>query len=150
MTAEKMVIAHEIKTFVDDFVRRFASIRRKLQASDDIVAAYEPLLGKEVAGFKDQIHQVLPQCSLFLCGTLYKDLVDFRKKDPSEIPQLLQKEGNALIQAHLLNILNYAKNNKSKADKSWPVLLKSNAFFSYICAYMEGIHSGNGSKVAAN
>jgi hypothetical protein len=30
MTAEKMIIAHEIKTFVDDFVRRFASIRRKL------------------------------------------------------------------------------------------------------------------------
>jgi hypothetical protein len=40
MTAEKMVIAHEIKTFVDDFVRRFASIRRKLQASDDIVVCW--------------------------------------------------------------------------------------------------------------
>ena len=55
------------------------------------------------------------------------------------------KTENALIQAHLLNILNYAKNNKSKADKSWPVLLKSNAFFSYICAYLEGIRKGNGS-----
>jgi hypothetical protein len=140
-----------IKTFVDDFVRRFTSTRRKLQASDDIVAAYEPLLGQEVAnGYKDQIHQVLPQCSLFLCGTLYKDLVDFQKKDPAEIPKLLQQEGNSLIQAHLLNILNYAKNNKSKADKSWPVLLKSNAFFNYICAYMEGIRSGNGpSKIVA-
>jgi hypothetical protein len=147
MTAEKMVIAHEIKTFVDDFVRRFASIRRKLQASDDIVAAYQPLLGQEVAnGYKDQIHQVLPQCSLFLCGTLYKDLVDFQKKDPSEIPKLLQQEGNALIRTHLLNILNYAKNNKNRADKSWPVLLKSNAFFNYTCAYMEGIRSGNGSS----
>jgi hypothetical protein len=150
MTAEKMIIAHEIKTFVDDFVRRFSSIRRKLQASDDIVAAYEPLLGQEVAnGYKDVIHQVLPQCSLFLCGTLYKDLVDFQKKSATEIPKLLQKEGTTLIQEHLLNILNYAKNNKSKADKSWPVLLKSNAFFNYICAYLEGIRRGNGSPKGA-
>jgi hypothetical protein len=152
MTAEKMIIAHEIKTFVDDFVRKFSSIRRKLQASDDIVAAYEPLLGQEVAhGYKDVIHQVLPQCSLFLCGTIYKDLVDFQKKDPSEIPKLLQTEGYALIQAYLLNILNYAKSNKSKADKSWPVLLKSNAFFNYVCAYLEGIRSGTGTpKAVAN
>lgn len=114
------------------------------------MAAYEPLLGVEVAnGYKDQIHQVLPQCSLFLCGTLYKDLVDFQKKDPSSIPELLQKNGNTLIQAHLLNILNYAKNNKAKADKSWPVLLKSNAFFNYICAYLEGIRSGDGSSKSA-
>ena len=144
MTAEKMVIAHEIKTFVDDFVRKFSSIRRRLQAADDVVAAYEPLLGKEVAdGYKDVLHQVLPQCSLFLCGTIYKDLVDFQKKDPSEIPKLLQTDGRALIQEHLFHILNYVKNNKSKADKSWPVLLKSNAFFAYITAYLGGIRSAS-------
>ena len=140
LTAEKMIIAHTIKTFVDDFVRKFSSIRRKLQASDNMVVAYEPLLGHELANdYKDQIHQVLPQCALFVCGTIYKDLVDFQKKDPSEIPTILSKEGHTLIQSHLLNILNYAKSNKSKADKSWPVLLKSNAFFSYICAYLEGV-----------
>lgn len=144
MTAEKMIIAHEIKMFVDDFVRKFSSIRRKLQASDNIVAAYEPLLGKKVANeYKDALHQVLPQCSLFLCGTIYKDLVDFQKKDPSGIPKLLQKDGHALIQEHLLNILNYAKNNKGKADKSWPVLLKSNTFFGYITAYLGGIRSAS-------
>ena len=152
MTAEKMIISHEIKGFVDDFVRKFSSIRRKLQASDDIVAAYEPLLGRELAnGFKDVLHQVLPQCSLFLCGTIYKDLVDFQKNDPSRIPELLQEDGLALIQEHLLHILSYAKNNKSKADKSWPVLLKSNAFFGFIAAYLEGIRLASvpaGSKVA--
>lgn len=147
LTAEKMIISYEIKAFVDDFVRKFSSIRRKLQASDNIVAAYEPILGQEIAiGFKDVIHQVLPQCSLFLCGTIYKDLVDFQKKDPSDIPKMLKIAGHDLIREHLLNILNYAKNNKSKADKSWPVLLKSNAFFNYVCAYLEGIRSGKGSS----
>jgi hypothetical protein len=150
LTAEKMVIAHKIKMFVDEFVRKFSSIRRKLQAADNIVAAYEPLLGKEIASeYKDQIHQVLPQCSLFLCGTIYKDLVDFQHVDASKIPEQLQQQGHGLIQWHLLNILNFATNNRSKADKSWPVLLKSNAFFGYICAYLEGIRKGDGSLKSA-
>jgi hypothetical protein len=94
-------------------------------------------------GYKDVVHQVLPQCSLFLCGTIYKDLVDFQKKDPSTIPAFLQTDGRALIQEHLLHILNYAKGNRSKADKSWPVLLKSNAFFSYITAYLKGMRAAS-------
>ena len=150
LTAEKMIIAHEIKTFVDDFVRRFSSIRRKLQASDNIVAAYEPLLGKEVAeGYKDVLHQVLPQCSLFLCGTIYQDLVVFQKKDPTEIPALLQTNGSSLVQEHLLHILNYARNNTSKADKSWPTLLKSNTFFGYITAYLGGVRTSSSPTVSA-
>lgn len=149
LTAEKMITAHEIKRFVDDFVRKFSSIRRKLQASDNTVAAYEPLVGKEVATqYNDVLHQVLPQCSLFLCGTIYKDLVDFQKKDPCEIPKLLNKDGYALIQEHLLNILNYAKKNKAKADKSWPVLLKSNAFFGYVTAYLQGMRSAPSKAVS--
>jgi hypothetical protein len=69
--------------------------------------------------------------------------VDFQKKDPSEIPKLLQENGRALIQEHLLHILSYARKNKSKADKSWPVLLKSNAFFGFVTAYLEGIRLGS-------
>ena len=76
-----MIVAQQIKTFVDDFVRKFSSIHRKLQAPDDIVAAYQPLLGEDLAK-EDKIHQVLPQCSLFLCGTIYKDLVEFQRRDP--------------------------------------------------------------------
>ena len=149
LTAEKMIIAHQIKSFVDEFVRKFSSIRRKLQASDDLVAAYEPLVGANVAAtYKDVLNQVLPQCSLFLCGTIYKDLVDVQKNSPSVIPVLLQEKGNGLIQEHLLYILEYAKNNKSKADRSWPVLLKSNAFFGFVTAYIEGIRSAaSGAKI---
>lgn len=143
LTAEKMIIAYQIKSFVDDFVRRFGSVRRKLQASDDIIGSYQPLLGPDIAeNFKDVIHQVLPQCALFLCGTLFKDLSEFQKHPPTEIPGLLQSGGDELIREHLLHILRYAKNNKSKADKSWPVLLKSNAFFNYVCAYLGGVRQG--------
>ena len=140
MTAEKMIIAHEIKTVVDDFVRKFAAIRHKLQASDNIQAAYEPALGKLLARrHSDVIHQVMAQCSLFLCGTIFKDLVDLRRNAASLIPGILKDEGTALIQEHLLHIIDYAKSNKDKADRSWPVLLKSNTFFNYITAYLAGV-----------
>jgi hypothetical protein len=143
MTAEKVIIAWEIKAVVDDFVRRFSSMRRKLQASDDSIAAYESVLGKPLTeGYKDVIHQVLPQCSLFLCGILYKDLVDFKKMDPVKIPDELGLRGQTIIQTLLNHILTYAKNNKDKANKSWPVLLKSNAFFNYVCAYLQGVSAG--------
>jgi hypothetical protein len=143
MTAEKVIIAWEIKIVVDEFVRKFSSMRRKVQASDDIGAAYEPVLGKQLTDeYKDRIHQVLPQCSLFLCGILYKDLVDFKKVDPSLIPEVLQKNGQLIIQDLLNHIMTYAKNNDEKANKSWPVLLKSNAFFTYVCAYLQGIRAG--------
>jgi hypothetical protein len=59
--------------------------------------------------------------------------------DPSAIPEELKKSGSSLIQEHLLYILDYARKNKDKADRSWPVLLKSNQFFVFITAYLAGI-----------
>lgn len=141
MTAEKVIIAHKIKTFVDSFVRRFAGIRRKLQAADDVEAAYSPVIGATLAAFPD-IHQVIPQCSLFICGTVYRDCVELQGNASSSIPAILEQRGNALIQEHLGLIVEYAKNNKDKADRSWPTLLKSNTFFSHISAYLSGIRKG--------
>lgn len=140
MTAEKMIVAHKVKNYIDEFVRKFGGIRRKVQASDNIQEAYLPVLGEALARrHSDVIHQVMAQCSLFLCGTIFKDLVDLQGKDPSSIPDFLSTEGSPLIQAHLLYVLDYAKSNKDKADKSWPTLLKSNVFFTYIMAYIAGI-----------
>jgi hypothetical protein len=149
MTAEKMIVAHQIKTYVDDFVRKFAGIRHKLRASDNVQVVYEPLLGGPLASrHSDVIHQVMAQCSLFLCGTIFKDLVDLRKKDPSAIPDLLKEEGSALIQEHLLYVIDYATSNRDKAAGSWPVLLKSNAFFTYITAYLAGIRQKEADPVS--
>lgn len=143
MTAEKMMIAHELKRALDDFVKRFATVRRKVQSPKDAAAIYEPVLGKALAEqHSDVIHQVIPQCSLFLCGTIYKELVEVSKIDPKEIPALMEKKGADLIQAHLLAVIGYAKGNRDKADKSWPVLLKSNVFFNYVTTYLAGVAKG--------
>ena len=138
MTAEKIIVAHEIKAFVDDFVRRFGKARRKLREGDDVSLAYAPIVGSTLAEYPD-IHQVIPQCSLFICGTLYKDLVGFQGNPFSSIPGILSCRGDELVREHLHVVVDFAKNNKDKADRSWPTLLKSNAFFGFITAYLEGL-----------
>jgi hypothetical protein len=96
MTAEKVIIAHQLKAFVDEFVRDFAAARRKFQADDK--AGYENVLGKELTSrHSDVIHQVMPQCVLFVCGSIFRDLTELQKKDPSEITAILQKEGTQLV-----------------------------------------------------
>src|SRR5665213_192605 len=145
MTAEKMIVAHKIKTYVDDFVRKFSGIHRKAVASGTLKEAHLPILGEDLASrYGDSIHQVMAQCSLFLCGTIFKDLAELQSKDPSSIPETLNQKGSILIREHLLHILDYAKTHKDKANKSWPTLLKSNVFFDNIMAYLGGIRKAGG------
>jgi hypothetical protein len=126
--------------FVDDFVRSFTANKRKSQASVDAAEINTPVLGAALARkHSDVIHQVMPQCSLFLCGTIYRDLINLQNIDPSKIPEVLEERGANLIQDHLMHIVDFAKGNKEKADRSWPVLLKSNTFFTHINAYLAGI-----------
>ena len=116
---------------------------------DDPKTVYEPLLGKALAQYHSEvIHQVMPQCQLFLCGTIFMDLVNVQGNSASAIPEILATNGSALIPEHLGMIIDYAKKNKDKADKSWPTLLKSNSFFSNVTAYIQGIRQ-NGKALAA-
>ncbi len=140
MTAEKIVIAHELKGYVDEFVNQFVVVHRKFQASNDIVDAYRQVLGDDLAEkHSDYIHQVMPQCSLFVCGTLFKDLTELQKRPASDIPKIMKERGDPLIREHILHIVEFVKQNKEKADRSWPVLLKSNPFFNHVSAYLAGI-----------
>lgn len=151
MTAEKIVIAHDLKQRLDDFVKRFTAIRRKAQASTNLKTVYEPILGEPLAQkHSDVMHQVIPQCSLFICGTIYRELVEIRKTALKDISKIVSMEADELIRAHLLHIIDFAKNNKDKADKSWPVLLKSNAFFNHITAYVAGVAKGRAAAGSAH
>lgn len=147
LTAEKFVISHKLKTYVDEFVREFARVHRRMQANENPQAVYEPVIGERLASIQD-IHQVIPQCSLFICGTIFRDLVDFQGHPPTQIPQILSQRGRTTIQEHLCLVVEYANHNKDKADRSWPTLLKSNSFFNYVVAYLQGIRKKNGVVVS--
>ena len=141
MTAEKVVIAHKVKVCVDEFVRRFWRVRRRTQDGDDVGCAYAPVVGPTLAAVPN-ISQVVPQCALFVCGTIYMDLVDLQGKEAVDMPAILDRRGDAIIQEHLGLIVDYAERNRDKADQSWPTLLKSNSFFGHIAAHLSGIRRG--------
>ena len=69
--------------------------------------------------------------------------METQEQDPASVPQYLAQHGHGVIQEHLMHIIEYAKRNKDKADRSWPVLLKSNTFFLYIVAYLAGVRRGS-------
>lgn len=145
MTAEKMIVAHELKTYIDDFLRPFAGLYRKSQklSSGDAGRILATLLGDSlVSRHKDMVHQVVPQCSLFLCGTVFVGLVEYQQIPPERISEELKQRGRVIIQEHLMHIIDFFKQNKDKADRSWPVLLKSNAFFGHVTAYIFGVRNG--------
>lgn len=146
MTAEKVIVGHKLKSFVDNFVRQFTRVHRRIQATENPQIVYAPVIGQRLAAIPD-IVQVIPQCSLFICGTIYKDLVDFQSHLPSQIPEILEQQGEAMIQEHLCLVVEYAKENKDKADQSWPTLLKSNSFFGHIVAFLQGVRSVDGSMI---
>ncbi len=142
MTAEKVVISHQLKMHVDSFVKRFSTRKRRRDRVEDWKSDYCELLGtKIVKNFPEDIEQVMPQCSVFVCGTIFRDFVTFQERDPSDLPSCLTAEGDTWIREHLYHILEYARRNKSRAGKSWPVLLKSNSFFERVSGYIEGIRS---------
>ena len=141
MTAEKVVIAYKVKVSVDDFVRRFWRVRRKIQDGDDVASAYTPVVGPTLAAVP-YISQVVPQCSLFVCATMYMDLVNLQGNQATDMPAILDQRGDDVIREHLGLIVDYAEKNRDKADQSWPTLLKSNSFFSHIAAHLSEIRRG--------
>ena len=143
MTANKIVIAHQLKEYIDEFIRKVN--KTKAQSSQPLIETYRGILGDAIADrHSDKVHQVLPQCAIFVCGTIFRDLTALQGNSYSCIPSILSNRGEAIICEHLLHIMDYAKNNPDKADKSWPVLLKSNPFFLLVMAYIQGIRSATG------
>jgi hypothetical protein len=138
ITAEKMIVAHHVKQHVDGFVRRFSTKKRRKERVPDWRTDYKELLGGTIVEeFGNVIDQVMPQCAVFLCGTVFQDFVKLRCGDPAELPGELARNGDDLLRTHILRILRFAENNPRIASKSWPTLLKSMTFFNHIVSDMK-------------
>jgi hypothetical protein len=144
ITAQKMVTAHQIKQYVDDFVKRFGSIKRKrARHADGWEVEYRILLGDQLfSSHLDRIDQVVPTSGFFLCATLFREYVDILKLGPDSLIDELSEIADVKISEHLCRILDYAKSNPGEANRSWPTLLKSNRFFQGFISYLTGVHAG--------
>jgi hypothetical protein len=142
LTAEKMIVAHSIKSFVDDFIRQFMMRKRRKERNPDWQTDYKALLGNYVVEqFGESIDQVMPQSSVFLCGTICQDYVEIQGKDFRTLPDAIRADGTDMIRAHIGWIMEFAQNNPRVANKSWPNLLKSMAFFERLISYIRGLRA---------
>jgi hypothetical protein len=147
LTAEKLVIAHQIKATVDDFVGGFNTRKHRKERTPNWEQGYRQYLGSQVMDdFPDEVDQVVPQSGIFLCGTVFKDLVTFQGKAAKEIPKHLRDNGSTVFQSHLWHILNFVRQDPAQKIKSWPSLLKSNTLFTNFVSYLGGVRGFKGKK----
>src|SRR5258708_32406594 len=95
-----------------------------------------------VTRYTDKVDQLIPQSSVFICGTINQDRVKTGLVLPKALSARLASDGNAWIQEILLNLLVFAEKNPELAKKSWPTHLKSSTFFSSFVIYLQGLRAG--------
>jgi AIPR protein len=139
MSAERFVIAQRLKWVTDRFVEKFMNLKRRKARGADWVSEYIELLGSDlVHEFEDRLDQVVPQCSVFLCALIFEDHIVLRKEQSATLLTTLETGDFSAIYDKLTVILQFARDNPTSANKSWPTLLKSQPFFENVASYLRG------------
>lgn len=138
LSAEKFLLAHQIKQHVDDFVKQFMTRKRRKAKVENWNEDYRELLGKDLMEeHADVVDQVVPQSSIFLCAILFEERVRILEETPEDLLEELDDDVIPILDKLRL-IIEFAKANPQIANKSWPTLLKSQAFFENVVSYLRG------------
>lgn len=136
LTAEKFVAAHRLARAVDVYVRQFMTLKRRKDRSD-WRKDYESLLGAQLmTKHADVVDQVIPQSAVFITALLYDLRVAGQKHSIDNVLKELSGS-SSLINELLVQLIDIAKEDPN-ASKSWPTLLKSQAFFEKVASFLRG------------
>lgn len=148
VTAEKFVVAQQIKWHVDAFVGQFMTRKRRKGRVSSWVNDYKDLLGSSlVEKWEDRLDQVIPQSAIFLCAILFEDYVRIKKGKAEALVEALGSNGNTLVQDTLGVIIEVGITHSDAQGKSWPTLLKSQSFFELVSAFLKGRASSSATQV---
>lgn len=143
ISAEKIVLAHRLKRAVDRFVERFMALKRRKVKLANWRNDYASLLSEDlVTKHGDTLDQVVPQSAVFISALIFEKYVQIQKGDPEAVIGVLETGNTSPIRNALEEILDFAAANPTVANKSWPTLLKSQAFFDTVAAFVQGIVAG--------
>jgi hypothetical protein len=143
LTAEKFLNAFKIKACVDEYIKKFVTMKRRKARTGNWEEEYSEFLSDNLfVNHLKIIDQVIPQSTIFICAVLFEKYTKIQKRDVSELLDDINRTPNGIINMTLESILNFANNNPDIANKSWPTLLKSQTFFNHICSYLAGIEEG--------
>lgn len=139
LSAEKYIQAQRLAWLVEGFVKQFMTRKRRKDRVADWKAEYKVVLGDTlVEDHNDVLDQVVPQCAVFLSALLFEEWVRLRRKDIVGLLKNLDAGDLSIVQRNLASLIRYAKSD-TKLSKSWPTLLKSQAFFDNVASYLKGI-----------
>lgn len=138
LSAEKFVLAQQVKWHVDDFVKQFMTRKRRRARVENWYEDYVELLGENLMSqHKDVIDQVIPQSSIFVSAILFEEQVRILDGTAEDLLSELDEDVQPIIDK-LSIVIDYAKENPQIANKSWPTLLKSQTFFENVVSYLKG------------
>jgi hypothetical protein len=148
LKAQDFVIAQRIRWGIDQYVREFMSLKRRKKGVEDWKSEYAGLLGPELVGAHgDTLDQVIPQSAVFLSAIVFEEQVRILERDPSALAELLEGVDKSLLNSAISTVIEVAADSPIAADKSWPNLLKSQAFFDIVVSYLRGAR--NAAETAA-
>jgi hypothetical protein len=140
LTAEKFLQANKLAKLIDDYVRQFMTRKRRKERVPDWRADYKSLLGDDlVQAHGSIIDQVVPQCAVFLTALIFDIYVVEGKRPINDLIEELNGRFD-LPNNMLLCLINFA-NHDASALKSWPTLLKSQAFFDRAAAHIKRLEA---------
>jgi len=140
LTAQNFLNSFRIKQHVDDYVKRFGTMKRRKVRIDGWHDEYKNFLGESIYdNYIDIIDQVIPQSAVFVTAVIFEKDVKIKGEGVDNLINELNNNSDSIINGIISTILYFAKNNPEVANKSWPTLLKSQTFFHHICAYLSGL-----------
>lgn len=137
LTAEKFVAAHRLAQCVNEYVRQFMTRKRRKERVADWQKDYAELLGSDlVTAHGAVVDQVVPQSALFLTAILFDLCVTIKGRRVDDVITEVQAKSDVL-NALIFDMIEVAEKDSSPS-KSWPTLLKSQAFFDKVASFQRG------------
>lgn len=141
LTAERFVHAHRVAQSVNEYVRQFMTRKRRKERVADWKAEYAALLGGSlVLRHSALVDQVIPQSAIFLTAAVFDFRARMQRRPIAQVIEELERNDFHVLNDLVEQTIDFAAADES-FSKSWPTLLKSQAFFDKFMSFIKGRES---------
>jgi hypothetical protein len=139
ISAEKFINSYRLYQKISHFVDNFKVLRRKRTRLENWKRECSALLGPElVETYERELDEVVPQSVIFLCALLFERYIHGQKWSMEQMLNSIQADKPSIATEMLHLVIKYTKEHPADINKSWPTLMKSQAFFEQVAAYIKG------------
>ena len=138
ITAENFIYSYRLFQKVSTFVDNFKILKRKRSRMENWKKEFSTLLGSELMNnYENELYEVIPQSVLFICALLFERYILQHKWSMEKMLDNIKEDKPSIITKTLYLVIKYSKEYPAEAGKSWFTLMKSQAFFEQVVAYIK-------------